>query len=193
MIVDLYLSGLWLFAPQHGLKHYFRTHYLDKTFEHLYRWNPFDTALLIPYFVVMVILAFYGVHRYPLVFRYYRNRKNAIHEPQSLFAELPAITVQLPIFNEQFVVDRLIHARCNLNYPSEKLEIQVLDDSTDGTVEVARSAVEHYQSLGHKIAYIHRDDRYGFKAGALDEGLRVAKGELIAIFDADFVPPREWL
>ena len=174
-------------------QHYFKTHYADKTFEHLYRWNSFDTALLIPYFIVMVILAFYGIHRYQLVYRYYKNRKNAVREPESHFAELPTITLQLPIFNEQFVVDRLIQACCNLDYPADKLEIQVLDDSTDGTVEVAQAAVELYQSLGHRIVYIHRVNRHGFKAGALDEGLRVATGEFVAIFDADFVPPKEWL
>src|ERR1700723_2935742 len=102
--------ALWSSGPQHGLQHYFKTHYADRTFEHLYHWNSFDTALLIPYFVVMVILAFYGVHRYQLVYRYYRNRKNAVHGPESHFADLPSITVQLPVFNEQFVVDRLIGA-----------------------------------------------------------------------------------
>ena len=190
------LHGRWslcLAYPQHGLEHYFKTHYADKTFEHLYRWNSFDTALLIPYFIVMVILAFYGIHRYQLVYRYYKNRKNAVREPESHFAELPTITLQLPIFNEQFVVDRLIRACCNLDYPADKLEIQVLDDSTDGTVEVAKAAVELCQSLGHRIVYIHRVNRHGFKAGALDEGLRVATGELVAIFDADFVPPKDWL
>src|ERR1700734_1590435 len=185
--------ALWLNAPQHGLQHYFKTHYADRTFEHLYHRNAFDTALLIPYFVVMIVLSFYGIHRYQLVYRYYKYRKNAAREPESLFAELPSITVQLPIFNEQFVVDRLIQACCNLDYPADKLEIQVLDDSTDATVEVAQAAVEAYQSLGHRIEYIHRVDRHGFKAGALDEGLRVATGEFVAIFDADFVPPREWL
>ena len=185
--------GLCLAYPQRGFEHYFKTHYADKTFEHLYRWNSFDTALLVPYFIVMVILAFYGIHRYQLVYRYYKNRKNAVREPESHFSELPAITLQLPIFNEQFVVDRLIRACCNLDYPADKLEIQVLDDSTDSTVEVAKAAVDLYQSLGHKIVYIHRVNRHGFKAGALDEGLRVAMGELVAIFDADFVPPKEWL
>src|SRR6201994_1754903 len=185
--------GLCLAYPQHGLEHYFRTHYADKTFEHLYRWNSFDTALLVPYFIVMVILAFYGIHRYQLVYRYYKNRKNAVREPESHFAGLPTVTLQLPIFNEQFVVDRLIRACCNLDYPADKLEIQVLDDSTDGTVEVARAAVELYKSMGHDIIYLHRVNRYGFKAGALEEGLHVAKGEFVAIFDADFVPPRDWL
>ena len=185
--------GPGLASPQHGFAHYFRTHYADRTFEHLYHWNSFDTALLIPYFLVMIVLSFYGIHRYQLVYRYYKNRKNAVHEPKSHFAELPSITLQLPIFNEQFVVDRLIQACCNLDYPAGELEIQVLDDSTDDTVDVSRAAVELYQSLGHRITYIHRVDRNGFKAGALDEGLRVAAGEFIAIFDADFVPPREWL
>ncbi len=182
-----------LYAPQHGLTHYLKTHYADKTFEHLYHGNAFDTALLIPYFLVMIVLSFYGIHRYQLVYRYYKHRKNAAHWPVTVFAELPNITVQLPVYNEQFVVDRLIRACCNLDYPADKLEIQVLDDSTDGTVEVARSAVEHYQSLGHRIVHIHRVNRHGFKAGALDEGLRVATGEFVAIFDADFVPPRDWL
>src|ERR1700733_9767775 len=187
------IAALWLAAPQHGFQHYLKTHYADKTFEHLYRWNPFDTALLIPYFIVMIILAFYGIHRYQMVYRYYPNRKNAVGEPKSRFTELTSITLQLPIFNEQFVVDRLIQACCNLDYPADKLEIQVLDDSTDGTVEVAQAAVEAYQSLGHRIEYIHRVNRHGFKAGALDEGLRVATGEFVAIFDADFVPPKDWL
>src|SRR6204780_78912 len=185
--------ALWSNGPQHGPQHFFKTHYADPTLEHLYHWNSFDTALLIPYFVVMIVLSFYGIHRYQLVYRYYKYSKNAAREPESLFAELPSITVQLPIFNEQFVVDRLIQAGCNLGYPADRMEIQVLDDSTDATVEVSQAAVELYQSLGHRITYIHRVDRHGFKAGALDEGLRVATGEFIAIFDADFVPPREWL
>jgi cellulose synthase/poly-beta-1,6-N-acetylglucosamine synthase-like glycosyltransferase len=101
--------------------------------------------------------------------------------------------VQLPIFNEQFVIDRLIEAVCALDYPSEKLEIQVLDDSTDETREVASGIVERYAALGHDIVYLHRTNRHGFKAGALDAGLKVAKGEYVAIFDADFVPPQDWL
>src|SRR6202161_1635455 len=185
--------ALWANGPQHGLQHYFKTHYTDRTFEHLYHRNAFDTALLIPYFVVMIVLAFYGIHRYQLVYRYYRNRRNAVREPASYFAELPSVTLQLPIFNEQFVVDRLIQACCNLDYPADKLEIHVLDDSTDSTVEVAQAAVELYQSLDHRIEYIHRVNRHGYKAGALDEGLRKASGEFVAIFDADFMPPREWL
>jgi len=185
-----------------GLGHYWRTHYADKTFEHLYRWNTFDVCLLVPYFVVMLILAFYGIHRYQLVWLYYRNRKNAAKwsEPPSRFEDgkLPFVTIQLPIFNEQFVIDRLIDACCRLNYPRDRFEIQLLDDSTDETVMVARQIVERYAAgfIGmppQPIQYLHRTNRHGYKAGALDKGLDVAKGDLIAIFDADFVPPREWL
>ncbi|HEY4046031.1 MAG TPA: glycosyltransferase [Acidobacteriaceae bacterium] len=185
--------AFFFFAPRRGLGHYFRTHYADRTFENLYRWNLFDTALLVPYFTVMVILAFYGLHRYQLVYHYYKNRKKEVREPVSHYTELPRITVQLPIFNEQFVIDRLVHACCNLDYPREKLQIQVLDDSTDETTVSARRIVERYSALGHQIRYIHRTHRNGFKAGALDEGLRSATGELVAIFDADFVPPADWL
>jgi cellulose synthase/poly-beta-1,6-N-acetylglucosamine synthase-like glycosyltransferase len=126
---------------------------------------------------------------------YYRNRKKAAKEPPALWPEdkLPRITVQLPIFNEQFVVDRLVDAVCKMDYPRHLLDIQVLDDSTDETVQVASEVVERYAALGNDISYHHRTNRRGFKAGALEEGLKVAKGELIAIFDADFVPPREWL
>jgi len=188
-------------AP-HGFGHYWKSHYLDQTFKGLYRWNAFDTWLLIPYFIVMVILAFYGIHRYQLVWLYYKNRKNATKwdQPPSRWAEgeLPFVTIQLPIYNEQFVIDRLIDACCKLNYPRDRFEIQVLDDSTDETTEVARQIVERYAAGfpgmdPQPIVYIHRTNRHGYKAGALDAGLKVARGEFVAIFDADFVPPREWV
>jgi cellulose synthase/poly-beta-1,6-N-acetylglucosamine synthase-like glycosyltransferase len=196
------MTNLGLLMAPRGFTHYWKSHYLDQTFKGLYRWNAFDTALLIPYFIVMVILAFYGIHRYQLVWLYYKNRKNAAKssEPPSRFGEgeLPFVTIQLPIFNEQFVIDRLIDACCQLDYPRDRFEIQVLDDSTDETTEVARQIVERYaQGFAgmdpQPITYIHRTNRYGFKAGALDAGLKSAKGEFIAIFDADFVPPREWV
>ncbi|MBW4028998.1 MAG: glycosyltransferase [Acidobacteria bacterium] len=191
-----------LLVTSKGIGHYWRTHYGDKTFEHLYRWNLFDVCLLVPYFIVMLILAFYGIHRYQLVWLYYRNRKNAAKgaEPVARFAasELPFVTIQLPIFNEQFVIDRLIDACCRLDYPRDRFEIQLLDDSTDETVLVASEIVDRYAAgfagmPGQPIHYLHRTNRHGYKAGALDKGLDVAKGELIAIFDADFVPPPDWL
>jgi cellulose synthase/poly-beta-1,6-N-acetylglucosamine synthase-like glycosyltransferase len=180
------------FAPK-GVLPYIRQHFLDKTFQGLYQVNGFDLALLIPYFIVLIILAAYGAHRYWLVYLYYKNKKNKTTDPGAFFAELPRITVQLPIFNEQYVVDRLLDAVCKLDYPREKLDIQLLDDSTDETIAVARALVERYAALGHSVHYLHRDNRAGFKAGALEEGLKTAKGEFVAIFDADFIPPPDFL
>ena len=178
-----------------GLGPYFRQHFLDKTFVGLYQVNAFDLALLIPYFIVLVILAAYGGHRYWMVYLYYKHRKRKTIEPLTLFKpdDLPRVTVQLPIFNEQYVVDRLLDAVCRLDYPKEKLDIQLLDDSTDETVEVARILVDRYAALGYPVNYLHRDNRNGFKAGALAEGLKTARGEFVAIFDADFVPPHDFL
>ena len=190
-----------LMAPK-GLGHYLRSHYGDRTFEGMYRWNTFDTAMLIPYFIVMIILAFYGIHRYQLVWLYFRNKKNEAkwNEPPARFAEgqLPFVTIQLPIFNEQFVIARLIDAVCRLEYPRDRFEIQVLDDSTDETVRVASEIVEQYAAgfpgmEPQPIVYLHRSNRHGYKAGALDKGLDVARGEFVAIFDADFVPPPQWV
>jgi cellulose synthase/poly-beta-1,6-N-acetylglucosamine synthase-like glycosyltransferase len=192
-----------LLAPK-GFRHYWDAHYTNRIYDFhgLYRWNAFDTAVLIPYFIVMIILAFYGIHRYQLVWLYFRNKKNAAKwsEPPMQFPEgqLPFVTIQLPIFNEQFVVDRLIDAVCKLEYPRDRFEIQVLDDSTDETTEVAREIVERYARgfagmEPQPIAYLHRSNRHGYKAGALDKGLDVARGEFVAIFDADFVPPRRWV
>ena len=184
---------LAVFLASRGIGQYIRQHFLDKTFQGLYQVNAFDLALLIPYFVVLVLLAGYGMHRYILVYLYYKKRKNFTTEPASQFAELPRVTVQLPIFNERFVVDRLLAAICRLDYPHDKLDIQLLDDSTDETQEVARELVDHYASQGFPVTYHHRTNREGFKAGALAEGMKTAKGEFIAIFDADFVPPADFL
>jgi cellulose synthase/poly-beta-1,6-N-acetylglucosamine synthase-like glycosyltransferase len=179
-------------APK-GIGQYIRQHFLDKTFQGLYHPNAFDTALLIPYFIVLILLASYGAHRYVLVYLYYKHKKNRTTEPPGHFAELPRVTVQLPIFNEQFVVERLLEAICRLDYPHDKLDIQVLDDSTDETVAVARGLVNHYAAKGFPVSYHHRSNREGFKAGALAEGLKTARGEFVAIFDADFVPPEDFL
>ncbi len=182
-----------VFAGQNGFKHYLKMQYADQTFKGLYHWNLFDAAILLPYFAVMFILALYGVHRYTMCYLYFKYRKNYDPNPPCHFEELPRVTVQLPIYNEQFVIDRLIEAVCAMDYPREKLEIQVLDDSTDETQEVASGIVARYAALGYPIEYIHRTNRHGYKAGALDAGLNVAKGEYVAIFDADFVPPTDWL
>ena len=190
-LITIFVSALWV-APR-GIGPYLRQHLLDKTFQGLYHTDAFDRALLIPYFIVLVLLAGYGIHRYILVYLYYKHKDKRTTAPPAIFAELPRITVQLPIFNEQFVVERLLDAVCKLKYPREKLDIQVLDDSTDETVEVARNLVERYAALGNPITYHHRTNRAGFKAGALAEGLKTAKGEFVAIFDADFTPPEDFL
>src|ERR1700731_681310 len=191
---DLFLNAnlALLLAPK-GIGNYMRQHFLDNTFRGLYRANAFDVGLLIPYFIVLILLAGYGVHRYILVYLYYKHRKNRTTDPAACFEDLPRVTVQLPIFNEQYVVDRLLESICKLKYPREKLDIQVLDDSTDETAAVARGLVERYAALGKPISYIHRTNRAGFKAGALAEGMKTAKGEFITVFDADFTPPEDFL
>ena len=134
----------------------------------------------------------YGMHRYALVYNFFKNRKNVPGPPPEI-ADWPKVTVQLPIYNERYVIERLIEAVAQFDYPRELLEIQVLDDSTDETQQVARDCVERHRALGVPITYIHRDNREGFKAGALQEGLKTATGEFVAIFDADFIPPADFL
>jgi cellulose synthase/poly-beta-1,6-N-acetylglucosamine synthase-like glycosyltransferase len=186
-------AAFLILAPQNDLRHYLKMQYADQTFRGLYHWNWFDLLLLLPYFAVMIVLSLYGIHRYQLCWLYFKYRRNYSPIPPKQFEELPRVTVQLPIFNEQFVIDRLVEAVCALEYPKDRLEIQVLDDSTDETTEVAANIVARYAALGNPIVYIHRTNRHGFKAGALDAGLKVASGEFVAIFDADFVPPADWL
>jgi cellulose synthase/poly-beta-1,6-N-acetylglucosamine synthase-like glycosyltransferase len=165
---------------------------LSNPFKGLYQLNSFDMAVMAPYFVVMIILAMYGIHRYALVYSFFKNRKRVAPPPPAV-TEWPRVTVQLPIYNERYVIERLVDVVAQFDYPRELLDIQVLDDSTDETQEVARNCVERYQGLGLPIAYIHRDNREGFKAGALQEGLKCARGEFVAIFDADFIPPADFL
>ncbi len=152
-----------------------------------------DAVILGVYFLIMAVLCVYGLHRYHLMRLFHKHRDRATGEPASRFAELPAVTVQLPIYNERFVVEALLEAVCRLDYPRERLQIQVLDDSTDETSWVARETVQQLKSLGHPIEYHHRAHREGFKAGALRAGLLQARGEFIAVFDADFSPPRDFL
>ena len=153
-----------------------------------------QTLILVIYFFVLSILAIYGWHRYFLVYLYMKNKANQ-PAPGLLpaLSPLPRVTIQLPIFNEMYVADRLIDAVVEMDYPAELLQIQVLDDSTDETTEIAAMAVRRHKSRGCNIQYLHRVDRRGFKAGALEAGLKVATGEYIAIFDADFIPSTDFL
>lgn len=152
----------------------------------------FDLAFVILYFAILCILGFYGMHRYVMAALYRFHRKD-VPNPEKRFDELPPVTIQLPMFNERYVVERLIDAVCEVRYPRELLQIQVLDDSTDETVEIARAAVQRKAQEGYNIVYLHRENRQGFKAGALEEGLRSATGEFVAVFDADFVPQADFL
>src|ERR671937_778706 len=135
--------------------------------------TPTETLVLATYFFVLVILAIYGWHRYYLVYLYMKNRDKA-PVPEPPLSEFPPVTIQLPIYNEMYVADRLIDAVCEMSYPRELLEIQVLDDSTDETTEIAELAVRRHAARGFNISYMHRVDRRGFKAGALEAGLRQA-------------------
>lgn len=151
-----------------------------------------EQIILITYFVALSILFGFGIHGLILLYYYHKTHKAVKPEPK-LPSELPMVTIQLPLFNELFVVERLIRSVCNIKYPIDKLEIQVLDDSTDESCEVSKRLVEEYQQKGFNIKYIHRVDRSGYKAGALKNGLEVAEGEFVAIFDADFVPNEDFL
>jgi cellulose synthase/poly-beta-1,6-N-acetylglucosamine synthase-like glycosyltransferase len=183
-------------APQELFERYFHDG-VYKTWGNispLYQLDAFDWFILIVYFAILTTLAVYGSYRIKQVIDFWRYRR-FVPEPSARFAEadLPRITVQLPLFNELYVVDRLLKAVTAIDYPREKLEIQVLDDSTDETVKVAEAVVAKYAAQGFDIHYIHRSDRTGFKAGALENGNKSAKGELFAIFDADFVPKPDCL
>ncbi|HXG31677.1 MAG TPA: glycosyltransferase [Thermodesulfobacteriota bacterium] len=144
------------------------------------------------YLITLGLLSAFGLHRHYLSYLF-NKYKNQTPEPKDRFKRLPMVTIQLPVYNEMYVVERLISSVCGIDYPRELMEIQVLDDSTDQTQEIARGCVDVYRSMGFQIFYIHRDNRNGFKAGALSEGLKSARGELIAIFDADFIPPKDFL
>jgi cellulose synthase/poly-beta-1,6-N-acetylglucosamine synthase-like glycosyltransferase len=137
------------------------------------------------------ILMVYTLNFYYLA---YYSRNNIRHERKrrqrvDLPTALPVVTIQLPMYNEKYVVKRLIDAVCQMDYPKDKLQIQVLDDSDDDTVDLIRSIVEEYSFKGFDIVHVRRKDRIGYKAGALKEGIKYAKGEFVAIFDADFIPP----
>ena len=165
----------------------------DDTFTGIHKLAWFDWALLIPYFTVLGILSIYGLHRFDVIRTYFKHRKNAATGPPRRFEQLPPVTIQLPLYNERYVVERLIEEVIKIEYPKELLQIQVLDDSTDDTAPFAEALVERYRALGYPIEYHHRAHRHGFKAGALQEGLETATGEFVAIFDADFCPPSDFL
>ncbi len=148
--------------------------------------------LTVTYVILLLLIGVYGVHRYWLVFAYQRHRHTP-PRPKAWFRSLPRVTVQLPMYNEGAVARRVIDAACRIDYPTELLQIQVVDDSTDGTEQISAARVAYWKAQGVNIELLHRTDRTGFKAGALAEALPHVTGEFIAIFDADFIPPVHFL
>jgi len=151
-----------------------------------------DEIVLVSYFIALSILFVFGLHGFLLLY-YHRKYKDNISEPKSELQETPLVTIQLPLYNEYYVVERLINSVCGIDYPKEKMEIQVLDDSTDETVDLVEKIVKDKKAAGFDIEHIRRKTREGFKAGALKEGLKKAKGDFVAIFDADFIPQETFL
>ncbi len=162
------------------------------TFNGMHWFNSFETAVLITYFTALAILTVYGLHKGWLIYNYLRWRRNVPPVAPNL-TDWPMVTVQLPFYNERYVVERLLDAVARLDYPRQLLDIQVLDDSTDDTQQVARFHVKQWQKRGLPVRYFHRGNRAGFKSGNLAEGLKFATGEFIAHFDADFVPEPDFL
>ncbi len=152
-----------------------------------------EDFLLAAYFISLCVLFAFGLHGLVMIYYYHKTQKVTHREPLHNPADLPVVTIQLPFYNELYVVDRLVEAVCRIEYPKDKLEIQLLDDSTDETVELSKKLAERFRSEGFDIKHIHRTNRQGYKAGALKEGLAVARGEFVAIFDADFVPHPDFL
>lgn len=153
-----------------------------------------EILLLILYMAALLVLFIYGMQGISMIYHYSKLKPaDPVIAPIRNQEDLPAVTVQLPLYNELYVAGRLVEAVCALDYPRERLEIQLLDDSTDETIELLAALVQQKKDLGFRIEHIRRSDRSGFKAGALREGLAQASGEFIAIFDADFLPQPEFL
>lgn len=151
-----------------------------------------DEIVLVGYFISLFILFVFGCHGFIMLY-YHKKYKDVKYMPSNELNKDAFVTIQLPLFNELYVVERLINSICEIDYPKNKMEIQVLDDSTDETVDITRKIVEEKKKLGFNIYHIRRNTRAGFKAGALKDGLKTAKGEFIAIFDADFIPQKDFL
>ncbi len=155
-----------------------------------------ESIILAAYIISLTILFVFGAHGFNMIYYYFRtfeDRTKDLEEHEFEIEDYPFVTVQLPLFNERYVITRLIDAVVRMEYPREKLEIQILDDSTDDTTEIIRAHIQKYIQQGFDMKLIHRTNRQGYKAGALKEGLEVAKGEFVAIFDADFIPRKKFL
>jgi len=149
--------------------------------------------ILFTYTIILIILFAYSFHPYILLYYYFKYKSRKINNDTKKLISFPGVTVQLPIYNEKYVIGRLLKSVLSMEYPREKLEVQILDDSDDETIVIVANLVEKYQKEGYDLKHLRRNSRKGFKAGALQYGLERAKGDYIAIFDADFVPPTDFL
>ncbi len=152
-----------------------------------------DLLVLILYFALLLLLSVFGAHRALMVWLFLRHRRSLRLAPPTGGEGVPPVTVQLPVYNERYVAERLIRAVAALRYPKDRLEVQVLDDSTDDTVALVAELVAELSDDGVDIVHVRRPERTGFKAGALAYGSERAKGALLAVFDADFIPPPDFL
>jgi len=153
----------------------------------------FLRVLVVLHALITLWLALYGLHSWVLFLLYWRHRRRSPTPPDVPPDRWPVVTVQLPVYNERHVIRRVIDAVAALDYPRDRLEIQILDDSTDETTRIAEARAAFWRERGVDIRVLRRPDRTGYKAGALAWGLRQARGELVAIFDADFCPPPDFL
>ena len=152
-----------------------------------------EITITILYLLSLLYIFLFSMSQLHLAWLYSRNKRNRKDAITATVTFEPLVTIQLPIYNEKYVVERLIDAVSMIDYPKSKLEIQVLDDSSDETSEIILKKIESIRPLGLNIKFIHREDRAGFKAGALEHGFKLATGEFIAIFDADFIPAHDFL
>jgi cellulose synthase/poly-beta-1,6-N-acetylglucosamine synthase-like glycosyltransferase len=186
------LAGAALQAPfLPGYEKYVESigRYPDGNISYLYAADGVDTVIMTAYFGILLLLAVYGFYRLRITYLFWRYARQQPAEPAGFDeADLPFVTIQLPLFNEMYVAERLVDACAALDYPRERLEIQVLDDSTDETSAIVAACVARHREWGVDAKHIRRTDRTGFKAGALAAGLESARGDLVAVFDADFLP-----
>lgn len=155
-----------------------------------------ESLILSAYIISLTILFFFGSHGFNMIYYYFKTfnkRTEDLDEKDFFMDEYPVVTVQIPLYNEQYVITRLIDSVLRMDYPKDKLEIQILDDSTDETTQIIDNHIKKYREQGFDIAHIHRTNREGYKAGALKIGLETAKGEFVAVFDADFIPRKKFL
>jgi cellulose synthase/poly-beta-1,6-N-acetylglucosamine synthase-like glycosyltransferase len=195
MNVAYLASALWAFAPAEpflpGYEKFVESmgRYPDGNISYLYASDTLDALVMGAYFGILLLLAVYGFYRLRVTYLFWRYVRSGPSEPEGFDEEsLPTVTVQLPLFNEMYVAERLINACAALDYPAHLLEIQVLDDSTDETSIHVAECVARHRDRGVNVTHVRRGDRTGFKAGALDAGLKLTSSDLVAVFDADFVP-----